>query len=80
VWLLTGEGAMILDRDVRYRLDQRVLDNVIVTVERIERRLEKPVTIRRNSRLIGLLYEQSQLLGEVADEVFKDPRAHMLIK
>lgn len=80
IWLLTGEGAMILDRDVRYRLDQRVLDNVLVAVERIERRLEKPMAIRKKARLIGLLYEESQLLSESGDEVFRDSRLHGLMK
>lgn len=80
VWLLTGEGAMILDRDVRYRLDQRVLDTVLVAVERIERRLEKPMAVRKKARLIGLLYEESQLLNESGDEVFRDSRLHGLMK
>jgi transcriptional regulator with XRE-family HTH domain len=67
VWLLTGEGAMIADKDVRYRLNQTVLDHVVATVDRIEKRLPKRLTIRQKARLIGLLYEQSRLLADIAD-------------
>lgn len=72
VWLLTGDGPMILDPDVRYRLQQRVLDRVVAAVDRIENRLEKSLDANRKSRLIGLLYEQSQLLAQVAGASLDD--------
>lgn len=78
VWLLTGEGAMLLDRDVRYRLDQRTLDAVIVTVERIEKRLESPLVTKKKARLVGLLYEQCQLLGSDAEDILNDTRIDRL--
>ncbi|TCG07868.1 transcriptional regulator [Paraburkholderia steynii] len=74
VWLLTGDGHMILDRDVRYRLDQRTLDSVMNAVGRIEQRLPVSLDTKRKARLIGLLYEQCQLLGESADEILRDSR------
>ncbi|MFM0239750.1 MULTISPECIES: helix-turn-helix domain-containing protein [Paraburkholderia] len=72
VWLLTGNGPMILDPDVRYRLQQRVLDRVVAAVDRIENRLGKSLDANRKSRLIGLLYEQSQLLAQVAEASLDD--------
>lgn len=72
VWLLTGEGSMLLDRDVRFRLDQRTLEAVIATVERIERKLDSPLATKQKARLIGLLYEQCQLLGEDAEDLLND--------
>lgn len=80
VWLLTGEGAMLLDRDVRYRLDQRTLDAVISTVERIEKRLESPLAEKKKARLIGLLYEQCQLLGSDAEDILNDARIDRLTR
>ena len=80
VWLLTGDGHMILDRDVRYRLDQKTLDSVIEAVERVEQRLPVRLDARKKARLIGLLYEQCQLLGESADEILKDSRIGRLTR
>ncbi|WP_269503932.1 helix-turn-helix domain-containing protein [Burkholderia sp. IMCC1007] len=74
VWLLTGGGHMILDRDVRYRLDQKTLDSVMNAVGRIEQRLPVPLDAKKKARLIGLLYEQCQLLGESAEQILKDSR------
>ncbi|REE18175.1 helix-turn-helix protein [Paraburkholderia sp. BL27I4N3] len=80
VWLLTGDGSMILDRDVRYRLDQKTLDSVLVAVARIEQRLEVPLDAKKKARLIGLLYEQCQLLGESAEQILKDSRISRLAR
>lgn len=80
VWLLTGEGTMLLDRDVRYRLDQRTLDAVMATVERIEKRLDSPLATKKKARLIGLLYEQCRLLGENADDILSDARVDRLTR
>ena len=74
VWLLTSEGAMLVDRDVRYRLDQRTLEAVTATVERIEKKLHSPIATKRKARLIGLLYEQCQLLGEDAENILNNAR------
>ncbi|AFT90347.1 helix-turn-helix domain-containing protein [Paraburkholderia phenoliruptrix] len=79
-WLLTGDGNMILDRDVRYRLDQKALDSVLVAVARIEARLDVPLDAKRKARLIGLLYEQCQLLGDSADDILKDSRISRLTR
>lgn len=72
VWLLTGSGAMILDRDVRYRLDQQMLDSVMNAGGRIEQRLPAPLDAKKKARLIRLLYKQCQLLGESTDRIFKE--------
>ncbi|MEM5455774.1 helix-turn-helix transcriptional regulator [Paraburkholderia phytofirmans] len=80
VWLMSGDGNMILDRDVRYRLDQKTLDGVLVSVERIEQGLEAPLDAKKKARLIGLLYEQCQLLGESAEQILKDTRIGRLIR
>lgn len=80
VWLLSGEGSMLLDRDVRYRLDQRTLEAVMATVERIERRLEVPLATKKKARLIGLLYEQCQLVGGNAEDILKDARIDRLTR
>ncbi|PQV44160.1 helix-turn-helix domain-containing protein [Paraburkholderia sp. BL21I4N1] len=80
VWLLTGDGNMILERDVRYRLDQKTLDSVLVSVERIEQRLEAPLDAKKKARLIGLLYEQCQLLGESAEQILQDSRISRLTR
>lgn len=80
IWLLTGDGHMILDRDVRYRLDQKTLDSVMEAVERVEQRLPVPLDARKKARLIGLLYEQCQLLGESASEILKDSRIGRLTR
>ncbi|MCA8057425.1 MULTISPECIES: helix-turn-helix domain-containing protein [Burkholderia cepacia complex] len=80
VWLLTGGGQMILDRDVRYRLEQKTLDNVMEAIGRIEQRLPVPLDAKKKARLIGLLYEQCQLLGESADEILKDSRIGRLTR
>jgi transcriptional regulator with XRE-family HTH domain len=68
VWLLTGEGSMTIDKEVRNRLDQRVLDRVVTAVERFEDQSGQSMKIRHKARLIGLLYEQTQLLSEAASE------------
>lgn len=80
VWLLIGEGGMLVDRDVRYRLNQSTLEAVMVTVERIEQRLEMPLAAKKKARLIGLLYEQCQLLGNDAPEILKDVRIDQLTR
>ncbi|HDR9018604.1 MULTISPECIES: helix-turn-helix domain-containing protein [Burkholderia] len=80
VWLLTGEGTMIIDRDVRYRLNQRVLDSAVAVADRIERRLGQPLKVQKKARLIGLLYEQSQLLGEAGDGILDDARLRKLMR
>ncbi|MBF3851470.1 helix-turn-helix transcriptional regulator [Burkholderia pseudomallei] len=80
VWLLTGGGSMFIDRDVRYRLDQRTLGAVMVTVERIEQRLEMPLAAKKKAKLIGLLYEQCQLLGNNAEEILTDSRIDRLTR
>ena len=80
VWLLTGEGNMVFDRDVRYRLDQKTLDNVLMAVERIEQRLPVPLDAKKKARLVGLLYEQCQLLGDSADDILKDSRIGRLTR
>lgn len=80
VWLLTGEGNMLLDRDVRFRLDQRTLEAVTATVERIEKKLDSPLATKKKARLIGLLYEQCQLLGEDADDILGDARVDRLTR
>ncbi|REE18590.1 transcriptional regulator with XRE-family HTH domain [Paraburkholderia sp. BL23I1N1] len=80
VWLMTGDGNMILDRDVHYRLDQKTLDSVLVAVARIEQRLDVPLDAKKKARLIGLLYEQCQLLGESAEQILKDSRISRLAR
>ncbi|WP_175684606.1 helix-turn-helix domain-containing protein [Burkholderia anthina] len=80
VWLLTGDGQMVLDRDVRYRLQQKTLDNVMEAIGRVEQRLLVPLDAKKKARLIGLLYEQCQLLGESADEILKDSRIGRLTR
>jgi transcriptional regulator with XRE-family HTH domain len=80
VWLLTGDGNMIFDRDVRYRLDQKTLDSVLMAVERIEQRLPVDLDAKKKARLVGLLYEQCQLLGDSADEILKDSRIGRLTR
>ena len=80
VWLLTGDGNMVFDRDVRYRLDQKTLDNVLMAVERIEQRLPVPLDAKKKARLVGLLYEQCQLLGDSADDILKDSRIGRLTR
>ncbi len=80
VWLLTGDGQMTLDRDVRYRLEQKTLNNVMEAIGRIEQRLPVPLDAKKKARLIGLLYEQCQLLGESADEILKDSRIGRLTR
>lgn len=80
VWLLSGEGAMLLDRDARYRLDQRTLEAVVATVARIEKKLDSPLATKKKARLIGLLYEQCQLLGEDAGDILSDARIDRLTR
>ncbi|SFT85164.1 helix-turn-helix domain-containing protein [Paraburkholderia aspalathi] len=80
VWLMTGDGNMILDRDVHYRLDQKTLDSVLLAVARIEQRLDVPLDAKKKARLIGLLYEQCQLLGESAEQILKDSRISRLAR
>lgn len=80
VWLITGEGSMLLDRDLRFRLDQRTLEAVTATIERIERKLDSPLATKKKARLIGLLYEQSQLLGEDVGDILGDARVDCLTR
>ncbi|HDR9277859.1 TPA: helix-turn-helix transcriptional regulator [Burkholderia vietnamiensis] len=80
VWLLTGEGGMLLDRDVRFRLDQRTLEAVTATVARIEKNLDLSLATKKKARLIGLLYEQCQLLGEDRGDILADARVDRLTR
>ncbi|MDR5804895.1 helix-turn-helix transcriptional regulator [Caballeronia sp. LZ001] len=80
VWLLTGEGGMILDRDVRFRLDPRTLEAVVATVEQIEKKLGSSLSTKKKARLIGLLYEQCQLLGENAGDILSNARVDRLVR
>ena len=80
VWLLTGEGSMMLAEDLRKRLDQTLLDRVVEVVEKFEADLQKPLSIEHKSRLIGLLYEKSQLLAEVAGEKLSKAKMRTLLK
>ncbi len=80
VWLLTGEGSMMLAEDLRKRLDQTLLDRVVEAVEQFEAGLRKPLSVEHKSRLIGLLYEKSQLLSEVAGETLSKAKLRTLLK
>ncbi|MHB8551123.1 MAG: helix-turn-helix domain-containing protein [Acidiferrobacterales bacterium] len=80
VWLLTGEGTMMLAEDLRKRLDQPLLDRVVEAVEQFEAGLKKPLSVEHKSRLIGLLYEKSQLLSEVAGETLSKAKLRTLLK
>ena len=80
VWLLTGEGTMMLSEDQRKRLDQTLLDRVIEAVEQFEAGLKKPLSVEHKSRLIGLLYEKSQLLNEVTGEKLSPAKLRTLLK
>ncbi|WP_395065407.1 helix-turn-helix domain-containing protein [Paraburkholderia silvatlantica] len=80
VWLITGEGSMLLDRDVRFRLDHRTLETVTATVEQIEKNLDSPLATKKKARLIGLLYEQCQLLGEDAGDILSDAPVDRLVR
>ena len=80
VWLLTGEGSMMLAEDQRKRLDQALLDRVVEAVEKFEADLKKPLSIEHKSRLIGLLYEKSQLLNEVTGAKLSPAKLRTLLK
>lgn len=80
VWLLTGLGQMILAEDQRKLLDQELLDRVVEAVENFETDLEKALSVEHKSRLIGLLYEKSQLLSEVAGEKLSQTKVRNLLK
>ena len=80
VWLLTGEGSMMLAEDQRKRLDQTLLDRVVEAVEKFEAGLKKPLSVEHKSRLIGLLYEKSQLLNEVTGEKLSPAKLRTLLK
>ncbi len=80
VWLLTGAGSMMVAEDQRKRLDQPLLDRVVEAVEKFEADLKRPLSIEHKSRLIGLLYEKSQLLSEVAGEKLSNAKMRTLLK
>ena len=80
VWLLTGTGSMMLSEDQRKRLDQTLLDRVIEAVEQFEAGLKKPLSVEHKSRLIGLLYEKSQLLNEVTGSKLSPAKLRTLLK
>ena len=80
VWLLTGAGSMMLAEDQRKRLDQTLLDRVVEAVEKFEAGLKKPLSVEHKSRLIGLLYEKSQLLAEVAVKQLSPAKMRSLLK
>ncbi len=74
VWVLTGTGSMMLAEDQRKRLDQALLDRVVEAVEKFEAGLKRPLSIEHKSRLIGLLYEKSQLLNEVTGKTLSQAK------
>ena len=80
VWLLTGSGSMIISEEQGARLDQKLLDRVVDAVEKFEAGLDKALSVEHKSRLIGLLYEKSQLLGEVAGEKPSPEKMRSLLK
>ncbi len=80
VWLLTGEGSMIVAAEARKCLDQPLLDRVVAAVEQFESGLKKRLSVQHKSRLIGLLYEKSQLLTEVAGEALSPAKMRSLLK
>ena len=80
VWLLTGKGPMILETERAQRLDQALLDQVVAAVERFEDGLKKTLSVEHKSRLIGLLYEKSRLLSDVAGETLSPARMRSLLK
>lgn len=80
VWLLTGEGAMLGELEPTQRLDQTLLDEVVDAVERFEEQLGKRLLARHKARLVGLLYEKSQLLTEVTGEKFDETSIRSLLK
>ena len=71
---------MMLAEDLRKRLDQPLLDRVVEAVEKFEAGLKKPLSVEHKSRLIGLLYEKSQLLSEVAGETLSKAKLRTLLK
>ena len=80
VWLLTGAGPMILEVERAQHLDQALLDQVVAAVEQFEAGLKKPLSVEHKSRLIGLLYEKSQLLSDVAGETLSKAKMRTLLK
>ncbi len=80
VWLLTGSGSMMLAEDQRKRLDQALLDRVVEAVAKFETHLKKALSVEHKSRLIGLLYEESQLLTEVAGKKLSPAKMRSLLK
>ena len=80
VWLLTGKGPMILEVGRAPHLDQALLDQVVEAVERFETGLKKALSVEHKSRLIGLLYEKSQLLNEVTGQKLSPAKMRSLLK
>ena len=80
VWLLTGSGSMIISEEQPMGLDQKLLDRVVDAVEKFEAGLDKALSVEHKSRLIGLLYEKSQLLSEVAGEKLSPAKMRSLLK
>jgi transcriptional regulator with XRE-family HTH domain len=80
VWLLTGSGSMIMSEEQPMRLDQKLLDRVVDAVEKFETGLDQALSVEHKSRLIGLLYEKSQLLSEVAGEKLSPAKMRSLLK
>ena len=58
----------------------RLLDRVVAAVEQFESGLKKPLSVEHKSRLIGLLYEKSQLLTAVAGEALSPAKMRSLLK
>lgn len=79
-WLLTGSGSMIISEEQPTGLDQKLLDRVVDAVEKFEEGLDKALSVEHKSRLIGLLYEKSQLLSEVAGEKLSPAKMRSLLK
>lgn len=80
VWLLTGSGSMIISEEQPTGLDQKLLDRVVDAVEKFEAGLDKALSVEHKSRLIGLLYEKSQLLSEVAGEKLSPAKMRSLLR
>ena len=80
VWLLTGSGSMIMSEEQPTRMDQKLLDRVVDAVEKFQAGLDKALSVEHKSRLIGLLYEKSQLLSEVAGEKLSPAKMRSLLK
>lgn len=68
VWLLTGQGSMLQESHPNTCLDQKLLDQIVKAVEDFETMLKIKLPPEHKSRLIGLLYEKSQLISAIAGE------------